>query len=480
VELTLDASASWDPGGDIVLYEWDLDNDAEFDDAVGVTTSHTWMDPGDYTVRVRVTDDTVSDVSTATVKVTAVNAPPVAEAGGPYSGNEGSTILLDASSSSDLDGNIVSYEWDLDNDGRYDDAVGMTTTFKSTASGSHTIGLRVTDKLGAESTDTASVTVNNVAPSASAGGPYTVIEGSNVTLRASSSVDPGNDIVKYEWDLDNDGQYDDALGVTAVFSAASPGGFTVRVKVTDEDLASGIATATVTVKHDGANLDEPTWDGRVLCVHGTPEDDTIFLLHNRLGLKVKNNGIWFGPYDTPAQIRVHGGDGNDLINLTPLDRFPGTVTVRGGNGNDRIIGSKANDILIGGDGHDIIIGGYGDDIIIGGFGGTKMLGNFGNDLMLAGSTLHDDNDAALQAILAEWTNQQHDYLTSLANIRGDDTSPDFGGRLNGEYFLRLGEEDVTVFGDESIDELVGGYGRDWYLGDVEDQLFRTIGWEFVN
>jgi len=43
----------------------------------------------------------------ATTKV--VNLPPVAEAGGPYSGVVGSPIMFDASGSYDPDGSIVSY-----------------------------------------------------------------------------------------------------------------------------------------------------------------------------------------------------------------------------------------------------------------------------------------------------------------------------------------------------------------------------------
>ena len=88
-----------------------------------------------------------------------VNASPTADAGGPYTGDEASPVTLDASGSSDVDGTLVNYEWDLDNDGEYDDATGVTAEFSAATAGSYTIGLRVTDSEGAIGTDTAAVTI---------------------------------------------------------------------------------------------------------------------------------------------------------------------------------------------------------------------------------------------------------------------------------------------------------------------------------
>ncbi len=90
-----------------------------------------------------------------------VNTDPVADAGGPYSGLQGSDVTLDASASSDADGTIVDYQWDLDNDGQYDDAAGATATFNSATAGNYTVGVRVTDDGGKTDTDTAIVTVTD-------------------------------------------------------------------------------------------------------------------------------------------------------------------------------------------------------------------------------------------------------------------------------------------------------------------------------
>ena len=84
-------------------------------------------------------------------------------------------------------------------------------------------------------------------PTADAGGPYTVEENGTITLDASGSTDPDNDIVSYEWDLDDDGQFDDDNGVTVDYIANAFGVFTVSVRVTDNEGSSDEDSALVTV-----------------------------------------------------------------------------------------------------------------------------------------------------------------------------------------------------------------------------------------
>src|SRR6185369_16503361 len=62
----------------------------------------------------------------------------------------------------------------------------------------------------------------NVAPTANAGGSYTVDSGASVQVDGSASSDPDGQIASYEWDFNYDGQtFDvDASGVKPTFSAA--------------------------------------------------------------------------------------------------------------------------------------------------------------------------------------------------------------------------------------------------------------------
>jgi hypothetical protein len=88
-----------------------------------------------------------------------LNTAPNADAGYDQVGYVNSAILLDASNSSDPEGDELTYAWDLDNDGLYDDASGATVTTSFSQTGEHIIGLMVTDESGLSDTDTVTVTI---------------------------------------------------------------------------------------------------------------------------------------------------------------------------------------------------------------------------------------------------------------------------------------------------------------------------------
>ena len=85
----------------------------------------------------------------------------MADAAGPYSGDEGSPIALDGAASYDPDpgDSIVAYRWDLDDDGVFDDADGATPSYTWPDDGVYTIHLQVVDNHGASATDTTSQTL---------------------------------------------------------------------------------------------------------------------------------------------------------------------------------------------------------------------------------------------------------------------------------------------------------------------------------
>lgn len=136
----------------------------------------------------------MDDISYAEV----VNQAPVAaiggDAGGPpadhYEATEGTPVTLDASGSSDPEGGTVTYAWDLDNDGQYDDAAGVTVGYAFPDNGTFTIGLRVADSAGLASTATTDVIVKNATPVAVFANSSPVAEGSALVLSLTDVADP--------------------------------------------------------------------------------------------------------------------------------------------------------------------------------------------------------------------------------------------------------------------------------------------------
>ena len=191
------------------------------------------------------------------------NQPPVAEAGGPYNGVEGASVALDASGSSDPDENIVLYEWDLDDDGAYDDATGVAAEVTFQDNGAHMVGLKVTDEYGEFDTDRAEIAVSNAAPSVDAGSDATIISGGTVQIGASFTdkgvVDTHTATIDF-----GDGQgaqpatLQQGAGsgtVTGALVYFVPGTYSVEACVTDDDGDTGCDRLTVDVGYFSVLID---------------------------------------------------------------------------------------------------------------------------------------------------------------------------------------------------------------------------------
>jgi len=110
--VQLDASGSTDPESDTLTYIWNFgDGSAASASSPNATINHTYANGGIYTVTVSV-DDGVNAEATATATVT-INSPPDADAGGPYDAKPGDSVTLDASDSTDSDGDVLTYRWDF-------------------------------------------------------------------------------------------------------------------------------------------------------------------------------------------------------------------------------------------------------------------------------------------------------------------------------------------------------------------------------
>jgi YD repeat-containing protein len=164
--VTFDASSSADPDGSITKYEWDLDGDGTFETNSGTTkvVTRSYTTEGTFDLRLRVTDNGgATDVTVRTLTVIG-NLPPTASfTVAPNPAIVGQTVTFNASASSDSDGTITKYEWDLDGNGTYETNSGTnaTATRSYATPATLTIGLRVTDNGGKTATTTQSLKINN-------------------------------------------------------------------------------------------------------------------------------------------------------------------------------------------------------------------------------------------------------------------------------------------------------------------------------
>ena len=156
--------------GNPVTYEWDQDFDGvTFDvDATGDTVSFTYNNWGIYTLALRVTDaEATTDIATVTISVnTAGNAMPVASlAASPLSGASPLAVTLDASGSTDSDGNILWYLWDFDyRDGTFTEeerTSGPSLVHTFYFPGDFTVAVKVLDDAGGWDVATVAVSVSD-------------------------------------------------------------------------------------------------------------------------------------------------------------------------------------------------------------------------------------------------------------------------------------------------------------------------------
>jgi glucose/arabinose dehydrogenase/PKD repeat protein len=95
------------------------------------------------------------------------NQPPIAVANAnPTNGAAPLTVAFDGTASSDADGDALTYAWDLDGDGAFDDAATATASFTYTQPGTYVAGLQVTDPSGATGTASVTISAGNTPPTA--------------------------------------------------------------------------------------------------------------------------------------------------------------------------------------------------------------------------------------------------------------------------------------------------------------------------
>jgi PKD repeat protein len=258
------AASANDPDGDVLSYSWDFENDGTVD-ATTASASHVYVDNGDYTAKVTVNDGQ-GGVAQATVPVHVTNAAPSVNAGSDLIITAGDVVPLEAVFH---DAGQRDYVWSYtvlwgDDAGGVSSSTGsldgqqhLVLSHRYNVPGDYHVTVRITDKDGAEGSSSLTVTANNRAPVAvaggNAGGPpadrYSGVEGQAVSFDASASSDPDGDALNYSWSFGD--RSADAAGARVEHVFGDNGSYVATLTVTDG--RGGSNTVTVPVAITNAN-----------------------------------------------------------------------------------------------------------------------------------------------------------------------------------------------------------------------------------
>ncbi len=355
--------------------------------------------------------DAAGNITYATTTVYVGNHQPAADAGPDQTANEGQAVLFDGTASADDDGDALSYFWDF-GDGSTD--TGPSPSHSYADDGTYTVTLTVDDQyFGGRHSDTLTVTVNNVAPTvAPISGPGSGVRGQTLSFSGSFTDLGTADTHTTSWQV--------LLGTSVVasgsgtdfsFTPTTSGQYQVTFSVTDDGGGVGTASKPVSVQamEVQPEADDPT--KVALVIGGTAGGDIITITPAILAGRY---WVWINsilpqvcapPEGTSFdRIVVYGQAGGDIIAAVGVSI---SAWLYGDAGNDLLKGGSGDDILLGGEGNDILVGGLGRNVLIGGNGSDLLWGGLGDEILIAGRTALDAptaaNDAALRAVMREWT-----------------------------------------------------------------------------
>lgn len=221
--VTFNGGASSDPDGDIEEYEWDFGGGNV---KTGETVEYQFSESGDFNVTLRVVDS-VGNSDNVTKNIT-VTAGPTAQF---TTDNQnvviGEDVEFDASQSSDPNDDIEQYIWSF---GDGVESSGTVVSHSYDERGNYTVELTVEDSVGNTSSTTGSINVGAVPEARFSVNPRNPTTADTVTLDASASSDPDNNIESYNWNLDN-GRSDAGVLVNTQYTNTG----TYEVSLTVED-----------------------------------------------------------------------------------------------------------------------------------------------------------------------------------------------------------------------------------------------------
>lgn len=240
LKVSFDASESYDPDGQITLYDWDFGDGTK---GKGKFVTHTFTNIADRTVTLTVRDNEgLTDWTSIQIKIT---ANPVARfTSSQKRGEPPLKITFDASNSkpSEKAGSITKYEWDFgDGSGA---AFGKVVNHTYTKTGVHTVTLQITDNKGFKDSATTEIYVFKKPIARFSASPMKGSAPLKVSFDASASSDPDGKIKSYSW-IFGDGTSGSGMKTNHTFTKS--GNFKVRLTVLDNDDFNDMIIKEITV-----------------------------------------------------------------------------------------------------------------------------------------------------------------------------------------------------------------------------------------
>lgn len=262
--VTLDASTSSAAAGKTLTYAWSLTAKPAGSAAIlaaATTAKPTFLADvaGSYVASVIVNDGTkASSASAVTVSASVANAAPVANAGVAQSVVTNRVVTLDGSTSSDANGDSLTYAWTLTSKptgstAALSSATSSKPTFTADVAGTYLASLTVNDGKISSTTVTVSITaaVANAAPVANAGPAQTIVAGSTVALDGSGSTDANGDALTASWSITSKpagsvASLSNPSAAKTTFVAYMAGVYIASLVVNDGKVSSAPSTVAVT------------------------------------------------------------------------------------------------------------------------------------------------------------------------------------------------------------------------------------------
>ncbi|MEX0285738.1 MAG: PKD domain-containing protein [Paracoccaceae bacterium] len=226
--MNFTGTASYDIDGMVDAYVWDMGDGTRLE---GASVSHAFERSGTYQVTLTVTDDSgVANSTARDVMLVEVNDPPQPRFAVPPRALSVSEIgTLDATESTDGDGQIISYLWDF-GDGAV--AEGPIVNYAWNQPGVYPVTLTVIDDSGTASA-LQSIEQNiriDAAPVANAGADQ-YVTATEVRFDGGGSTDADGVVTTWEWDF---GDGNTASGRVVKHAYQSTGRYQVTLLVTDD------------------------------------------------------------------------------------------------------------------------------------------------------------------------------------------------------------------------------------------------------